>query len=456
MRLRSLFLIVLLSILPLSALAQNSGNNDAIPIALNQFVEGEFTADHLSDTYAFEAEAGQIVSVQAGGYPALMDVALIAPDGTELGRGYPNYSPDAYIYMQTLSQGGIYQVVVRGNEAGTYEVIVRLRETPELSMNDSTQDYFYPDVAELDYTFSANAGQIVTLRATSEYIDPTMTLIAPDGDIIAEDDDSGGNLQPRLSEFVLPQTGQYRLIVRRYADRGEGTFYVRLYEDNNPNRIHFDEERTVNLLPEATPTSLLFSADAGDVVSLHITDSAEVAHIVLTNPRGDVLRDSSYESGYQMANFEDITLPVEGEYRISIRPIDDISTSGDVTVRVERIGELSLDASHQYPMPLFLSDKNPVTTFSFSSTNAGVNGTGWMRIMQVSNSYAPSMNFQIRFINEGEIVAQINYDDMLGIYQFQSEFYFPLQHTAQQIEVELVGEGTAYFTIETNAYYGEG
>lgn len=456
MRLRSLFVIVLLSILPLSALAQEAGDNDAIPIAFNQFVEGEFTADHLSDTYSFEAEAGQIVSVQAGGYPTLRDVALIAPDGTELGRGYPNYSPDAYIYMQTLSQGGTYQVVVRGNEAGTYEVIVRLRETPELSINDSIQDYFYPDVAELDYTFNADAGQIVTLRATSESIDTTLALIAPDGEVIAEDDDSGGNLQPRLSEFVLPQTGQYRLIVRRYADRGEGTFYVRLYEDNNPNRIHFDEERTVNLLPEATTTSLLFGADAGDVVTLHITDSAEVAHIVLTNPRGDVLRDSSYESGYQMANFEGITLPVEGEYRISIRPIDDIRTSGDVTVRVERIAELSLDASHQYPMPLFLSDKNPIATFSFSSTNYGVNGTGWMRIRELPYTFTETMNFQIRFINEGEIVAQINVDGILGIQQFQSEFYFPLQRTAQQIEIEIFGEGTAYFTIEADAYYGEG
>ena len=79
-----------------------------------------------------------------------------------------------------------------------------------------------------------------------------------------------------------------------------------------------------------------------------------------------------------------------------------------------------------------------------------------MRIRQSPDHFENSSALTVRFLNEGQVIAQINFDTVQGIQQLQSEFYFPLERTPLDIEFELVGEGTAYFIIEADAYYGEG
>ncbi|HXY68432.1 MAG TPA: PPC domain-containing protein [Gemmatimonadales bacterium] len=71
-------------------------------------------------------------------------------------------------------------------------------------MADST----FADVWELD----GAAGEKLTIDVRSDEFDTFLQLLDPSGTKIGEDDDSGGDLNSRLT-IVLPAAGRYRIVV---------------------------------------------------------------------------------------------------------------------------------------------------------------------------------------------------------------------------------------------------
>jgi hypothetical protein len=82
------------------------------------------------------------------------------------------------------------------------------------------------------YTFSGTAGQQVAILATSAYFDGYMYLIGPAGTVVAQDDDGGGSLNPRIPAgtgyYTLPSTGTYTVEVTGYSINAVGTYTLRL------------------------------------------------------------------------------------------------------------------------------------------------------------------------------------------------------------------------------------
>jgi hypothetical protein len=81
------------------------------------------------------------------------------------------------------------------------------------------------------YTFTALAGSIVT--ATAQALTPGspdlfLVLENPYGAVIAHDDDGGGGTDPRLSDFELPLTGTYALVVTNIPGSGNGAYRLTL------------------------------------------------------------------------------------------------------------------------------------------------------------------------------------------------------------------------------------
>lgn len=73
--------------------------------------------------------------------------------------------------------------------------------------------------AQSEYTFSGSEGQTVTVNLTSPDFDTTLTLVGPDDQEIAFNDDFGGTLNSRIVA-TLPRSGEYRLIVRSFSGNG--------------------------------------------------------------------------------------------------------------------------------------------------------------------------------------------------------------------------------------------
>lgn len=82
-------------------------------------------------------------------------------------------------------------------------------EQGDQTMNDGT----FADV----WTFQGNAGQAVTIDVMSDDFDAYGQLLDAAGNRLAEDDDSGGNLNSRIT-FTLPATGQYQIVVNNFGD----------------------------------------------------------------------------------------------------------------------------------------------------------------------------------------------------------------------------------------------
>lgn len=71
-----------------------------------------------------------------------------------------------------------------------------------------------------DWTFTGRAGQMVTMHCDSApdaTTDPRIKLIGPDGQSLAEDDDSGGNYDALISDFRLPSDGIYIIRVDTWS-----------------------------------------------------------------------------------------------------------------------------------------------------------------------------------------------------------------------------------------------
>jgi hypothetical protein len=75
------------------------------------------------------------------------------------------------------------------------------------------------------YLFSGRAGQRITLEVMSEDFDAYAIIQDASGTKLTEDDDSGGNLNARLS-YTLPYTGTYRLVANAYREGSYGRYRI--------------------------------------------------------------------------------------------------------------------------------------------------------------------------------------------------------------------------------------
>jgi hypothetical protein len=121
---------------------------------------------------------------------------------------------------------GLYRLSVTGfnaNSFGSYQIIWRRTNTaptatPRIASYPLlTADDTIPNQTYLNYPFQGGQGQRVRIQviAISPELDPVAELVAPDGSLIAQGDDSENSLNPEF-EALLPIAGTYMLRVSGY------------------------------------------------------------------------------------------------------------------------------------------------------------------------------------------------------------------------------------------------
>lgn len=92
---------------------------------------------------------------------------------------------------------------------------------------DSNDDYLVEDNSYIDtYSFEGRAGQRIVVRMSSPELDSYLLLLDPNGNSIAQDDDSGGNLDAQI-DVVLPVNGTYTLYANSYSGGVVGAYTLR-------------------------------------------------------------------------------------------------------------------------------------------------------------------------------------------------------------------------------------
>lgn len=199
---------------------------------------GEIGRRGLRDVWTVLLNQGDEIALrvqsQNRGFDPTLDI--VQPDGSVLAsddNGADNLNPR--IEGLRVPVTGLYAIRVSGANAGSYgpyqlvwqRTTAAPTATPLMAAyRILTADDLLPAQSYLSYPFQGMAGQHVRIRITalSADLDPVAALIAPDGTVVAEGDDSGGSLNPDF-EAALPATGTYLVRVNAYNGAG-GTVTV--------------------------------------------------------------------------------------------------------------------------------------------------------------------------------------------------------------------------------------
>jgi len=240
-----------------STMAQDGGADDIPPMQADEtriiMLDGE-----QPTRLTYEATAGDVITVSARSLeidpdpPAISDmiIAVAAADGTQLAYNDDHATDrddlaptDALIERLVLPEAGTYTIRVDtygGIFPGEVEVTLTAADLFEAEFTEDddgtlTINARLPRGLRYRYTFEAAADTVITASAKdiSLTLDPRLTLLDAEGNVIATNDDHGTDdltldlLDAKLSDITLPADGRYTLVVTDFLGRA-GTFALRV------------------------------------------------------------------------------------------------------------------------------------------------------------------------------------------------------------------------------------
>lgn len=309
--------------------------------------------------YTFEGSAGDVVTITMNVDTGSLDpfLRLLAPDGTiaaendDAASGTRNSAIEAF----TLPEDGTYTIAAsrfQGELGGTVgDFTLTLESDSAAGLNATTvhETLTIPEISyagELPrggsitgtitdtnpfvyYSYPAIAGDLFTFSVTTSggsHLDPLLILLDPQGQEIARNDDpSQFNRNSIIDDMVLPETGQYTVIVTRSPRRSgitTGDYLLLNYAGDDANSVFalkptlaaYNEPVNFALTQQRDEGVVVFKGSAGDEISMNITrTSGNIAtFFALTNPAAGIIVASGNE---QEGSF---TLPVDGYYSLLI------------------------------------------------------------------------------------------------------------------------------------------
>jgi hypothetical protein len=315
-------------------------------VSLGDTVTGQVFTAGQADSWTFDGTAGEQVAITldgVDGWDTLLE--LIAPDGSrEDVDDDGGYDLNSWL-TRRLSQSGTYTVIARplSSEGCTGDyVVMGWMGPPERSdpnraaaaLGSAGQFSYRASLREFGerqaWTFTGEEGNEVILflpRNVGSRLDPFIELQAPDGQLLARDDDSGGGLNSFL-QGVLPTGGTYTLAVSSAREDCGGEYRLSVERDWGAQSrlrgdmplgdavsgsLNLDTRRDVWSFPATAGQRMTFTLNTNGPTRLQIAapdGSWEQARSSRGRPLG--LSFEPAESGtYQAVVFLDSSRPID-------------------------------------------------------------------------------------------------------------------------------------------------
>lgn len=220
-----------------------------------QLIQGRLDAPQESERFTIVGQAGDIITIGMTAAPE-SDVepllTLYGPAGEALATADHSFNTeDAYLIGLTLPVTGAYIIFVEdysGEQTGAYflsyaqgHILTEQTQPPPAPDTLHTARLSQPASRDLwPLTLRAgdviNAGAVVDANST---LDPVLSLIGPDGTVLAANDNGGDAGSAVLRQITIPAEGVYQLAVTAATDSPPGP-YTLLWQ----------------IVPDAPPTAL--------------------------------------------------------------------------------------------------------------------------------------------------------------------------------------------------------
>ncbi len=184
--------------------------------------------------YTFEGKAGQRIRIAMNSNQLDSYLLLYGPNQEYLGENDDIGNSRNASLEVTLPNNGTYFVFANSygaSEQGPYELSINSLDSSSYLLSESGtlshQDGRLTDNSLYDeYSFVGQQGQTVIIRLNSQDFDAYLLLIDNQGNKIAENDDRAQNDSNATIRIELPYTGEYRVIVNAYDQRGQGDYQM--------------------------------------------------------------------------------------------------------------------------------------------------------------------------------------------------------------------------------------
>jgi hypothetical protein len=200
----------------------------------------------------------------------------------------------------------------------------RVTVRDHLDSGDEVEGKLGREVKDL-WTFNASEGHYATISLSPhDAIDPTLTLIAPSGRVVATADRGLVGDAELMADILLTETGTYLIEAGEFFGEAGG-YTLSLTVSDAPETggggtIQLGAQLAAELADNREHV-WLFQGDAGQVISIVLTSLEDQLDVILAlqGPDGRVLaeRDEGFAGDAEvLVGFE---LPVSGEYAILVR-----------------------------------------------------------------------------------------------------------------------------------------
>ncbi len=314
------------------------------PIAYGQTLTGELSAAEPQQRWLFEGQQGDVVNVSMAGLGSLQDTYLEIRDldGTLLaqdddgGKGemalvagftLPYSGTYCISAMHTPSPYGVYEVeypyggppTPTGHPYGSYRLALLQVEVGTLTYGQTVDGELSDEQPQGYWRFAGQPGEAVSVEALNQgsLVDTYVELYAPDGTLLAEDDDGGEGLSALIGEQMLYQAGNYRIVVRSYGEQ-LGAYRLALRRLPLATQvITYGQTLSGELTATQMRNYWRFDGQSGEQVTIAMNGLAGLdAYLELIGPDGARLALDDDSGGDGAALIADQELPTSGSYWI--------------------------------------------------------------------------------------------------------------------------------------------
>jgi hypothetical protein len=252
------------------------------------------------DRWTFMANAGDNVAVRMSTTNFVADARLYGPDGTQLGANCCGAGGDTIIDYFTATKSGVFTVLVSAaNQGDTGPYILRLAQfsqpfsAPAFTPANGGNNAGILALGGLDrWSFSANAGDNVTLRLLTTNFTASAVLYGPDGTALFNVCCGAGG-DTIIGSFTVSNSGVFTVLVTAANQGGIGSYLLGLVDFSQPFSVP-----SVPLTNGASDFGNLatggldrweFTACVGDWINPSLGTTNFVANLVLYGPDGTLL-----------------------------------------------------------------------------------------------------------------------------------------------------------------------